>query len=65
WPSMRERALARLIPIRPWIALGNFLLGAAITVPAFIAHDLYLALLGAVFLGGALFTLLIPLPYSR
>jgi hypothetical protein len=62
---MREKALARLIPIRPWIALSSFLLGAAITVPAFIGHDLYLALLGAVFLGGALFTLLIPLPYSR
>ena len=62
---MRERALARLIPIRPWIALGSFLLGAAITVPAFIAHDLYLAVAGLVFLGGALITLLIPLPYPR
>ncbi|HET7693032.1 MAG TPA: hypothetical protein VFM44_08105 [Gemmatimonadota bacterium] len=62
---MREQALARLIPLRPWIALSSFLLGAAITVPAFIGHDLYLALLGAVFLGGALFTLLIPLPYPR
>jgi hypothetical protein len=62
---MRSQALARLIPIRPWIALGNFLLGAAITVPAFIAHDLWLALAGAVFLGGALGALLIPLPYPR
>ena len=62
---MRERALARLIPVRPWIALGSFLLGAAITVPAFIAHDLYLAVAGLLFLGGALVTLLIPLPYPR
>lgn len=62
---MRERALARLIPIRPWIALGSFLLGAAITVPAFISHDLYLAVVGLVFLGGALGTLLLPLPYPR
>jgi hypothetical protein len=62
---MREQALARLIPVRPWIALASFLLGAAITVPAFVSHDLYLALAGAVFLGGALLTLLIPLPYSR
>ena len=62
---MRERALARLIPIRPWIALGSFLLGAAITVPAFIAHDLTLAVVGLVFLGGALGTLLLPLPYPR
>ena len=62
---MREQALARLIPIRPWIALSSFLLGAAITVPAFIAHDLYLALVGAVFLGGALGALLLPLPYPR
>ena len=62
---MRERVLARLIPVRPWIALSSFLLWAAITVPAFITHDLYLALVGAVFLGGALFALLLPLPYSR
>ena len=62
---MRAQALARLIPIRPWIALSSFLLGAAITVPAFIGHDLYLALGGAVFLGGALGVLLLPLPYPR
>ena len=62
---MRAQALARLIPIRPWIALSSFLLGAAITVPAFIGHDLYLALVGAVFLGGALVVLLLPLPYPR
>ncbi|HET6362941.1 MAG TPA: hypothetical protein VFH11_12930 [Gemmatimonadota bacterium] len=62
---MRAHALARLIPVRPWIALASFLLGVAITVPAFLWHDLYLALAGAVFLGGALFTLLIPLPYPR
>lgn len=62
---MRAQALARLIPIRPWIALSSFLLGAAITVPAFIGHDLYLALVGAVFLGGALGVLLLPLPYPR
>ena len=62
---MRAQALARLIPIRPWIALSSFLLGAAITVPAFIAHDLYLAVVGLVFLGGALGSLLLPLPYPR
>jgi hypothetical protein len=62
---MRERALARLIPLRPWIALSNFLLGAALTVPGFYTHDLLLATIGLVILGGALFVLLIPLPYPR
>jgi hypothetical protein len=62
---MRERALARLIPIRPWIALSSFLLGAAITVPSFYSHDLWGALIGLAFLGGALVVLLIPLPYPR
>ncbi|MGH7566070.1 MAG: hypothetical protein ACREK2_04490 [Gemmatimonadota bacterium] len=62
---MRERALARLIPVRPWIALTNFLLGAAITAPAFYLHDLLLAVIGLVILGGALLVLLIPLPYPR
>ncbi len=62
---MRERALARLIPLRPWIALTNFLLGAALTVSAFYLHDLLLAVVGLAILGGALFVLLIPLPYPR
>ena len=62
---MREQTLARLIPVRPWIALSNFLLGAAITVPAFYMHDLLLAVIGLALLGGALFVLLIPLPYPR
>jgi hypothetical protein len=62
---MRERTLARLIPLRPWMALGSFLLGAALTVPAFYLHDLTLAVIGLVVLGGALVVLLIPLPYPR
>lgn len=62
---MRERTLARLIPLRPWMALGSFLLGAALTVPAFYMHDLILAVIGLVVLGGALVVLLIPLPYPR
>ncbi|CAN5878748.1 hypothetical protein BH20GEM1_BH20GEM1_05910 [soil metagenome] len=62
---MRERTLARLIPVRPWIALANFLLGSAITVPAFYLHDLLLAVIGLAILGGALIVLLIPLPYPR
>lgn len=60
-----ERHLARLIPLRPWLALGHLLVGVAITIPAFILHDLTLAVVGAVFLGGALGVLLVPLPYSR
>jgi hypothetical protein len=62
---MRERALARLIPVRPWIALSNFLLGAAITVPSFYFHDLLWATIGLIILGGTLVVLLIPLPYPR
>ena len=62
---MRERTLARLIPVRPWIALTHFLLGAAITAPSFYLHNLWGAILGLVILGGALGVLLIPLPYSR
>lgn len=58
-----ERHLARLIPLRPWIALALFIIGVAITVPAFYLHDLGLALAGALPLGGALGVLLIPLPY--
>lgn len=60
-----DRHLARLIGVRPWLALGSLLLGVAITVPAFATHNLWLALAGAPFLGGALGVLLIPLPYSR
>lgn len=64
----RERvhtSLARLIPIRPWLALASFLTGVVITVAAFYGHNLWLALAGAPFLGGALGVLLIPLPYPR
>lgn len=57
--------LARFIPIRPWVALINLVIGIAITVPAFYLHDLNLALLGAVFLGGALGVLILPLPHPR
>lgn len=60
-----ERHLARLIPLRPWIALGLLILGVAITIPAFYIHDLWLAIVGALPLGGALGILLIPLPYAR
>ena len=62
---MRERTLARLIPVRPWIALTHFLLGAAITVPSFYLHNLWGAILGLLILGGAPGSLLLPLPYSR
>lgn len=62
---MREKTLARLIPLRPWLALASFLLGAALTIPAFYLHDLTLAVVGLVVLGGALVVLLIPLPYTR
>lgn len=55
--------LQRLIPARPWIALALFLTGVAITVPAFYLHNLWLALIGAAPLGGALGFLMIPLPY--
>lgn len=62
---MKGDALARLIPIRPWIALGHFLLGAAITVPSFYLHNLWGAILGLLILGGAIGFLLVPLPYNR
>lgn len=62
---MREAALARLIPVRPWIALASFLLGVAITVPAFYGHNLWAALVGLPLLAGGLVVLLIPLPYPR
>jgi len=62
---MREQALARLIPVRPFLALASFLVGVVITVPAFYLHNLWAALLGLVFLSGALVLLLIPLPYPR
>ncbi|HUP00489.1 MAG TPA: hypothetical protein VM737_03085 [Gemmatimonadota bacterium] len=60
-----EPLLARLIPLRPWIALGSLIVGILLTVPAFYLHNLWLALIGAVPLGGALGILLIPLPYAR
>jgi len=65
---MRETAptaLARLIPIRPWISLANLLLGAVITVSSYYFHDLLGAVIGLTLLGGALGVLLIPLPYPR
>ncbi|HET6340666.1 MAG TPA: hypothetical protein VFG78_00625 [Gemmatimonadota bacterium] len=58
-------ALARLIPIRAKIALGSLALGILLTVVSFYLHDLWLALVGAVPLGGALGLLLIPLPHPR
>lgn len=63
--ELLHTSLARLIPIRPWLALASFVTGVLITVPAFYLHNLWLALLGAPFLGGALGVLLIPLPYRR
>jgi hypothetical protein len=58
-------ALARLIPIRAKIALGSLILGILLTVGSFYLHDLWLALVGALPLGGALALLLIPLPHPR
>ena len=60
-----ESRLARLIPLRPWIALGSFVVGVVITVVAFWYHSLWLAVAGAPFLGGGLGVLVIPLPYPR
>lgn len=57
--------LARLIPVRPWIALSMLLLGIAISIPSFYYHDLWTALVGLALMGGALGFLLIPLPYPR
>jgi hypothetical protein len=58
-------ALARLIPIRAKIALGSLILGILLTVVSFYLHDLWLALVGALPLGGSLALLLIPLPHPR
>ena len=58
-------ALARLIPMRAKLALASLVLGILLTVPAFYLHDLWLALIGALPLGGALGLLLIPLPHTR
>jgi hypothetical protein len=58
-------ALARLIPIRAKIALGSLILGILLTVGSFYLHDLWLALVGALPLGGSLALLLIPLPHPR
>ncbi|MGH7589100.1 MAG: hypothetical protein ACRELU_10965 [Gemmatimonadota bacterium] len=58
-------ALARLIPIRAKIALGSLVLGILLTVVSFYLHDLGLALVGALPLGGSLALLLIPLPHPR
>ena len=57
--------LARLIPIRPWIALVLFLVGAGATVVAFRDHNLWLAIAAFPILAGGLGFLLIPLPYQR
>ena len=57
--------LAKLIPVRPYIALGHFVVGALITVMAFYGHSFVLAVIGLLILGGALGFLLIPLPYER
>lgn len=62
---MLRDKLPRFIPVRPWAALASFVIGVLITVAAFWLHDLWLALLGAPFLGGGLLILLIPLPYPR
>ena len=62
---MREQTLARLIPLRPWIALGHFLLGGTIAALSFYFHDLLWAAIGLVIVGGALGSLLVPLPYPR
>jgi hypothetical protein len=43
----------------------EMLIGVAITIPAFKNHNLWLAIAGGPFLGGALGILLIPLPYPR
>lgn len=64
--SDRIRAvLARFIPVRAKLALASLVLGVLLTVPAFYLHDLWLALIGALPLGGALALLLIPLPHAR
>jgi hypothetical protein len=60
-----DSMLERFIGVRPWVALLSFLIGVAITVPAFWLHNLWLALAGAPFLGGGLLVLLVPLPYPR
>jgi hypothetical protein len=60
-----EKLLTRFIRVRPWIALVFLLIGVAITIPAFKNHNLWLAIAGGPFLGGALGILLIPLPYPR
>lgn len=57
--------LARLIPVRPWIALVSFLVGVLVTVPAFYYHEFWLAVAGLLPLGGALVVLLVPLPFER
>ncbi|MGH7550765.1 MAG: hypothetical protein ACREK3_08450 [Gemmatimonadota bacterium] len=58
-------ALARFIPVRGKLALASLVLGILITIPAFYLHDLWLALIGALPLGGGLALLLIPLPHTR
>ena len=58
-------ALGRLIPVRAMLALGSLVVGIVITVISFWRHDLWLALIGALPLGGALALLLIPLPHPR
>ena len=57
--------LARLIPLRAKLALGSLVVGILLTVVSFYLHDLWLALVGALPLGGALALLFIPLPHPR
>ncbi len=64
-PMDLRPTLARLIPLRPWIALGMLLVGIALTIVAFRTHDFWLAVVGGAPLAGALGFLLIPLPHPR
>lgn len=57
--------LARLIPVRPWIALALLLTGIVVSVPSFYFHDLWTAIVGLGLMGGALGFLMIPLPFPR
>ena len=64
-PDHIRAALDRFIRVRAKLALASLLLGILLTVPAFYLHDLWLALIGALPLGGALVLLFIPLPHRR
>lgn len=58
-------ALDRFGALRAKLALGSLVLGILLTIPAFYLHDLWLALIGALPLGGALALLLVPVPHGR